>query len=131
MIKLAPAGTVETVFLEFSPELEFLFREDDKTLEDLIDFSVDVKGLIRLSGGIVNMVPEEEDNPLFVPATRWSIDPMPWNSHGTYIELELPNPVTEPAQYKLVRDAMFKELEARLVKINSRLMQKARRAACA
>lgn len=124
MIKLEPGDIVETVFLQFNPpELEHLFREDDGNMDELINFSVDEKGRIRLGQGIVDMSGSEDLN--FVPQVRWNLNPMPWNSHGTYVEIELPNP--NDALYYVVRPAMIGELKRRLSVINTRLMQRQRR----
>jgi hypothetical protein len=116
MVTLEYGDIVETVFYKASDEdLTHKIWCDDAVLATLTDFCIDRLGNVRKGKGIVNMMGEaEEFNPDFVPALRWSMSQAPWNSHDTYVEMYLPNPITSPALYAKIRSAMLTEFLTRL-----------------
>ena len=112
-MNLTHSEIVETVFYgSGSDDVDFEILQQDET--DLADFSIDAKGRVRRSGGIVSCGVHEDDNFDYVPSVRYEIQHSAWNSHGQYVEMTLPNPATEPARYTLIRAAMLEEFSRRL-----------------
>jgi hypothetical protein len=90
------------------------FEVRDKEEGFLTNFCIDKKGKVRLALGIVNCIAELEDDENYVPQSRYEINSHAWNAHSEYIEMELPNPVTEPAMFHKIRAAMLAEFKRRL-----------------
>lgn len=112
-MKLLPDAVTERVFYTSGvPEVDFEIRATEDG--ELTNFCIDKTGKVRIALGIVNMIPAQEDNESFVPMHRYGISPSPWNSHADYVVLELPNPVTEPGLFYIIRCAMLTEFERRL-----------------
>lgn len=112
-MKLLPDSITERVFYTSGiPEVDFEIRAKEDG--ELTNFCIDRASKVRIALGIVNTLPEQEDNENFVPMHRYDISPAPWNSHAEYVELELPNPVTEPGLFYKIRCAMLAEFERRL-----------------
>lgn len=112
-MKLTHGEIVETMFYSSgSDDVDFEILQQDET--DLVDFCIDAKGRVRRSGGIVSCGVHEDDNFDYVPSVRYEIQHSAWNSHSQYVEMTLPNPVTTPRLYYVIRTAMIAEFEHRL-----------------
>lgn len=98
-------GIVETIFFD---------DMDEKLYDKMIDFSIDIKGRVRLSTGMVNMDPREDDDMNYVPAKRFDISGHVWNSHQQYVEIELPNPALDIEYYKRIRQSFINEMHRRV-----------------
>lgn len=113
-MKLEIGGIEETVFYgtgDSDLDYEIICQDDNSWY--LTDFSIDPQGRVRKGTGIVNMVKGEDEDMRFVPAVRYEVKHSAWNSHSQYIEMELPNPATEPELYKVIRTAMLAEFKRR------------------
>lgn len=108
-----PDNITERLFYSSGdPAVDFEVR--DKEEGYLTNFCIDKKGKVRIATGIVNCMSENEDDERFVPSHRYDINPNPWNAHAEYVEMELPNPVAEPAMFYKIRTAMLAEFKRRL-----------------
>lgn len=104
---------VETIFIDGDL--------DEETFDHLINFSIDPKGRTRLSRGLVNMIPENEDNMNYVPSTRFEIEENVWNSHQQYVQITLPSPALDYEYYKMIRSAFLTEMQKRLPSLTPEL----------
>lgn len=105
-------GTIEeTLFIKGIDKLSI--EAIDSLYLHLTDFCVDEKGIVRKSQGLVAGL-ENEDDQNYVPSSRYEIKMKPWNSHGEYVVIELPNPVNDCEKWRFIRTAFINELDKRL-----------------
>lgn len=108
-----PDNITERLFYSSGdPAVDFEVRDKEEGF--LTNFCIDKTGKVRIALGIVNSVAELENDESFVPQFRYEIQSHQWNAHSEYVELELPNPVTEPAMFYKIRTAMLAEFKQRL-----------------
>ena len=104
----------EDIFIEGLDNLSY--ESVDHIYEILTRFCVDTRGNVRKALGFVSYshTDKREFDPEYVPCVRYEVSGCPWNSHGEYITITLPNPAIDFDYYKKIRDVFIKEIERRI-----------------